>query len=272
MHADRLQTQRFEIKYLVPDSIASSARDFVRAYLDADEFSATRADFSYPVHSLYLDSDEMTFYRHTLNGDKNRLKMRARFYDQDLDSPVFLEIKRRTNNTISKQRCAIRREALWTVLSGQLPEPSMIVSKGNNATFALHNFLRLLLAHQAKPVAHVGYRREAWVSRADNSLRVTMDRNVRFDVQAETLLKTGMKEPVPVFDPEVVLELKFTNRCPEWFEQLARVFNLRQYSAAKYAEGVTLFGRHRMKNRLNQLRCHACPDGRVAEAPAGERS
>ena len=272
MHADRLQAQRFEIKYLVPDSVALSARDFVRAYLDADEFSATRADFSYPVHSLYLDSDEMVFYRQTLNGDKNRLKMRARFYDQDIDSPVFLEIKRRTNDTISKQRCAIRREALWTVLRGQLPEPSMIVSKGKNAAFALDNFLRLLLAHQAKPVAHVRYLREAWVSRADNSLRVTMDRNVRFDVQAEARLETSMEDPIAVFDPEVVLELKFTNRCPDWFEQLARVFNLRQYSAAKYAEGVTLFGRHRMMNRLHQLRRHAYPDGGLAQAFTEERS
>lgn len=251
MHADRLQLQRFEIKYLVSESVALAARDFVRAYLDADEFSAGEINFSYPVHSLYLDSDDLGFFHQTFNGDKNRLKLRARFYDDSPDSPVFLEIKRRTNNTISKQRCSIQREALLPVLMGSTPDSSLIISKGPNGIFALQNFIGIMLSYRAKPKAHVAYLREAWVSRADNSLRVTMDRKVRFEVQSSSRLCTTMNNPTAVFDPEIVLELKFTSRFPEWFEHLVRVLNIRQYSAAKYAEGITLFGEQRMKTLLH---------------------
>jgi hypothetical protein len=37
-----------------------------------------------------------------------------------------------------------------------------------------------------------------------------------------------------------VVELKFTNRFPQWFGELVRIFGLRQCGAAKYADGVAL--------------------------------
>jgi hypothetical protein len=38
----------------------------------------------------------------------------------------------------------------------------------------------------------------------------------------------------------VVLELKFTGRFPDWFQDLVRHFALWKCSAAKYVDGVTL--------------------------------
>ena len=54
-----------------------------------------------------------------------------------------------------------------------------------------------------------------------------------------------MDNPVIVFGKEVVLELKFTDRFPEWFKQLVRVFGLMQCGAAKYVDGVTMGGEYR---------------------------
>lgn len=250
MQADRLQLQRFELKYLVPESVAVAARDFVRAYLEMDEFCATLPQFSYPVHSLYLDSDALTFYQQTMNGDKNRIKLRARFYDDKMDSPVFLEIKRRMNNTISKQRCAVQREAIMQVLAGQSPDPKLIASSNPAHFFALQRFLELMLQHRAKPTAHVSYVREAWISKVDNSVRVTMDRAVQFEAEPLPRISTEMNRPVSVFGSEVVLELKFTNRFPIWFREFVRVFKITQGPAAKYAEGLCIYGENRIRNPL----------------------
>ena len=41
---------------------------------------------------------------------------------------------------------------------------------------------------------------------------------------------------------KVILELKFTDRFPNWFRELVEVFNLTQCGAAKYVDGVTLMG------------------------------
>jgi hypothetical protein len=60
-----------------------------------------------------------------------------------------------------------------------------------------------------------------------------------------------MDRPVRVFGPEVILELKFTDRFPDWFKELVRVFGLMQCGAAKYVEGVTLIGQHRINRSFS---------------------
>jgi hypothetical protein len=112
---------------------------------------------------------------------------------------------------------------------------------------ALQRFCQLMHDIHAKPKAHIAYLREAWISRRDNSVRVTLDRVVRCDADPTTRLVTRMDRSVVVFGNDVVLELKFTNRFPDWFKELVRVFGLMQCGAAKYVDGVTLFGVERIQ-------------------------
>jgi hypothetical protein len=46
--------------------------------------------------------------------------------------------------------------------------------------------------------------------------------------------------PALVWGEQVILEIKFTGRFPNWFGGLVRIFGLRQCGAAKYVEGVDL--------------------------------
>jgi hypothetical protein len=252
MSQDKLQLQRFELKYIVREEIAQAARNFVRNYLEIDEFGATRPQLSYPVHSLYLDSDKLSLYWHTINGNKNRFKLRLRFYENRPAAPVYFEIKRRMNEAILKQRGAVRRESVDWILAGHLPEPDHLVSNDPKQLTALQRFSQLMIDLQARPQAHVSYLREAWMSPENNSVRVTMDREVRFDPEPSARLAAEMIQPIFVFGKNVVLELKFTGRFPDWFRELVRIFGLRQCSAAKYADGLALFGEDRLLH-LNRL-------------------
>jgi hypothetical protein len=244
MGEDKLQQQRFELKYLMPEEVALSVRSFVSSYLECDEFGATLPNLSYPVHSLYLDSNDLKLYHATINGDKNRFKLRLRFYENRPEAPVFFEIKRRMNNTISKQRGGVRRDAVDLLLAGHLPEVAHLISKEPRQMVALQNFCRLMANLQARPMAHVAYLREAWTSRFDNSVRVTMDREVRCDPEPSARLSTELLHPAYPFGNKVILELKFTNRFPDWFGELVRVFGLMQCGAAKYVDGVATLGEH----------------------------
>jgi hypothetical protein len=243
---DRLQRQRFELKYILSEKYALAVRDFVGSYLELDEYGATLPNFSYPVHSLYLDSEDLRLYQTTINGDKNRFKLRLRFYENRADAPVYFEIKRRMDNTISKMRGGVRREEARWLLAGHLPEPSHLISKDPRQLVALQRFCEYAHALRATPKAHIAYLREAWVNREDNSVRVTMDRQVRCEPELEGKLSTQMNHPVLVFGDAVVLELKFTNRFPNWFGDLVRVFGLMQCGAAKYVDGVTRLGESRV--------------------------
>lgn len=238
-----MQQQRFENKYLVSPETALRIRDFVQSYLPLDEFSVGKPDFSYRVHSVYLDSDDLKLYWQTINGDKNRFKLRLRYYTAAPDAPVFFEIKNRMNNIIRKQRGGVRQEAVDYILSGHIPEPGHLIGQNPKSLAALQRFCHLMQSIHARPRIHISYLREAYVS--DNNLvRVTLDREVMAEPNLAFAVKTHMENPAPSFVGRVILELKFTNRYPNWFGELVRVFGVMQRGAAKYCESVQAVGAH----------------------------
>jgi len=234
-----MQKQRFELKYLVNEQTALMVRDFVRGYLDFDEYSVGKPNFSYPVHSLYVDSDDLKIYWSAINGDKNRYKLRLRYYSTHPDSPVFFEIKRRMNNCILKQRGGVRQEFVPLLLRGHFPQEDYLISKAPHQLVAVQHFCHLAQHVQAKPRVHIFYMREAYVS-DDDQVRVTIDRHVYGDNNREYAIKTELRAPRLSFQNQAILELKFTNRFPDWFRELVRVFNVMQCGAAKYVESVQL--------------------------------
>lgn len=233
-----MQHQRYEYKYIVGEAVALGVRAFVSSYLELDEFGATRPSFSYPVHSLYLDSPDLFLYQNTINGDRNRFKLRLRFYEGGADRPVYFEVKRRVNNTIQKERTAVRRDAVEFLLAGHRPEPGCLVRDTPEALHALETFTGLVHRLAAIPQSHVFYEREAWTDRGDGSVRITFDRDVRTERRHSLSLDPRTIAPVPVFGSAVVLELKFTARFPIWFNHLVQAFGLRQGAAAKYVDGI----------------------------------
>ncbi len=252
MPESQLQTQRLELKYIIPEATAVRIRDFLLPFLEIDAFGATQPDLSYPVHSLYLDSPDLHTYRSTINGDRNRYKLRIRFYEGRPQAPVFFEIKRREDNAIYKQRCAVARNAVAEVMAGRIPDRRDLADESQDAERSLHTFCRLVNQLQARPIAHVAYRREAWLSRGNNRTRVTFDRRVQSCREPSIRLDANLTNPVTVFGDDVVLELKFTGRVPNWMRELVQVFGLKQCSAAKYVDGIV-----RIKERTDAPRMPA---------------
>ena len=245
MSRDRMQQSRFELKYLIHENTAERVRDFVRCYLSMDENSVGKPDYSYPVHSLYLDSDSLEIYWRTVNGDKNRFKLRLRFYSDHPDTPIFFEVKRRMKDIILKQRGAVKHSAVPLLLSGQYPSPEHMVSRDAKGMVSVQKFINLMVELHAKPKSHIFYRREAYVS-DDDQVRVTLDRDVYSEPNLSPFIKVKMTNPVHAYKGFVILELKFTNRFPNWFRELVRMAQVMQCGAAKYLSGVQLMGRNRL--------------------------
>lgn len=247
MPTDLLQTQRFEMKYLVREETAQAVRRYVSCFLKPDAFAANLPDRAYPVHSLYLDSPDLATYQAVQTGEKNRFKLRIRYYS-DTDATVYFEIKRRTNDAISKMRAKVKREAVQPLLSGQPPQLRHLAKPDGSHFVALQEFCRLMHKLRAAPKSHVAYQREAWMSPGGNSFRVTFDRAVRCEPEFGAGLKTALGEAVSPFDDRVVLELKFVDRLPNWAREMVRIFGLVRGGAPKYAQGVLLIGEHRVSN------------------------
>lgn len=252
MARDRMQQSRYELKYLISERTAEKVRDFVRCHLSMDEYGVGKPNFAYPVHSVYLDSDNLEIYWRTVNGDKNRFKLRLRYYSDNPGSPIFFEIKRRMKDVIIKQRGGVRKEVAPLLLRGHFPESDHMLSQEPKALVAVQRFCELMTALNASPKAHVFYKREAYVSDDDN-VRVTMDRDVFAEPHFAWQVKTKMVKPVESYKNTVILELKFTNRFPVWFRELVRVANAVQCGAAKYVSSVMEIGHARLGVRAEVL-------------------
>ena len=241
----QLQPQRFELKYFVHEPATGAIRDFLRSYLELDDYGVGKPNYSYPVHSLYLDTDDLKAHHATQNGDKNRFKLRLRYYSDEPAAPVFFEIKARVDNCILKRRCPVRREAVASLLAGQLPPADQILSTDPKHYGALQRFNQLMLQLDARPKAHNNYLREAWVSPENNSVRVTFDRAIRIEPFFRAVAVVPMTRPISIYPADVVMEIKFTNRFPNWLKDLVRRFSLMRLAAAKYSGGVALLGEQR---------------------------
>lgn len=236
----KLQSARYENKYIVSERIARKIYDFVRCYLGPDQFTEEGYTKGYPVHSLYLDSPDLHTCNATVQGHKNRFKLRIRFYDNKPDSPVFCEIKRREEYVILKQRAMIYRQAVDDLLAGAPPAHEYLVKNDAKNWKALYDFCRLRDKIDARPTAYTSYFRAGYEPADNNSVRVTFDRDIRAG-KYEKKLEAANAESWPNINvPGVVLELKFTDRFPNWMHDLTQTFNLRKGSMPKYVECVSL--------------------------------
>jgi hypothetical protein len=234
MGPTKLQSNRREYKYLVSEKTARQIKDYVLKYLGPDPYTRLDNDAGYAVHSLYLDSPEFVLCRATMNGLKNRYKLRIRFYDEVPDHPVYFEIKRRVNEVILKQRAAVRRSSLAKLLTGGQPSESDLQQLDTDNYKALCTFCSLRDEIAATPTAFTSYLRQGFEPIDSNVVRVTLDRQLRAGRFLGWLSAADVQTwPQPHVNG-VVLELKFTDRFPDWTQALVECFDLSRTSVPKY--------------------------------------
>ena len=224
---------RYEKKYLLTEETAVAVRKFVAAYLPPDQYMAGAGREGYHVHSLYLDSSDCELYRRSVSNEKNRYKLRIRFYDLADDCPAFLEIKRRLGDSIHKQRAMVTKQSAERLLHGQPLGAADLLAPSDLSMRALHEFGELRQRVGASGVVYVHYRREAYVAPVDNT-RVTFDRFVAAEPFDSKLgfHPNGHRE---LLQPAcVVLELKHSGHAPPWLSDLVATFDLRRTAFPKY--------------------------------------
>lgn len=234
-----LQRSRFELKYIIGEPTAHEVRQFARNHLMPDPFADVAKGYSYNIYSVYCDSPGLALMNQTLEGMKNRFKLRVRFYDDNPAHPVFFEVKRRVNDQIIKVRAKVRRDAADKLMWARRawPDRDDLANPADDRSWtALSKFCELRDKLGARPAILVGYNREAWCAPEDDSIRVTFDRELigaAYD-PARTFQLADRAEWVRPIMPGVVLELKFTDRFPNWMRQMVQTFSLFRTSFAKY--------------------------------------
>lgn len=232
---DGTLTTRFEFKYMIARGLADQIRRYLEPFVCADPFTARSPNSSYPISSLYLDSPSLHLYRTTIEGHRNRMKLRIRTYTDGADEPAFLEVKKRSNLAIMKVRAKVPRSEAMGLVAGR---QDLVAGVADTELHKAHEFANLSMLWRARPVMRVRYRREAYESNGQDPVRVTFDTDLAYAVTPNANLShngTGW-ERAPM--KGLIFEVKFTNRAPSWVVELIRRFDLQSESVPKYVISV----------------------------------
>ena len=223
---------RHEIKYFITEAQAGAIAESIRPFMRPDRHSVTGL---YPLVSLYLDTDDLLLCRQSMDGIKTRFKLRIRSYSDEPDAPCFFEIKRRINQIIIKSRAQVPHCAMAPLLA-YAGCPSSV---NPDERRLLEQFLYYRRVVGAEPILRVRYLRQAFKSRFDDDVRVTLDRRLSLNVTRTPELGLNGSGWQRAPERGVILEIKFTHGYPMWVGRLVREFGLRQQSISKYARMVT---------------------------------
>ena len=224
---------RFELKYLLTASQANTFRDDLLQFVDRDSHAGDTG--SYPLASLYYDTDDYRFYWEKIDGIKFRRKLRIRSYvpNPDPATSVFVEIKQRVNRVTQKRRIVTTLgEALALCSAGDIPphEPR------DSATF--DEIASMTLYHDLQPKVITLYEREAFVGReSDPGLRVTFDRDIRY--RSADLDLTSAGPGTSAMNPTwQVMEVKVNERIPHWLTELVARHDCQLIRISKYCQSL----------------------------------
>ncbi|MEO0077959.1 MAG: polyphosphate polymerase domain-containing protein [candidate division WOR-3 bacterium] len=242
-----LVSGRLEYKYVVPKSLLPELRAALRPYVCLDGFCAACPAQQYTVRSIYYDNRRLSCYDEKFDGFRLKKKLRIRGYNQPgPDSTVFLEIKRKQEDFISKSRAPVRWDQIEQVFAGYGRATELPFAPGSAEAEAAGRFLYNYYRRRMMPLVLVAYEREAFFGRFDPRLRLTFDRNIRsrlYPRLAELYVDRDLKFLIP---GHFVFEVKFYMTLPQWVRSVVQRFDLQRTAFSKFALGIDV---HRVEKK-----------------------
>lgn len=226
---------RKEYKYFVPTYLLAELRERVRIHAELDPYCEDLPQFCYQVRSIYLDTPRDRFYFEKLDGHRNRKKLRIRVYNEQGSSAfAFLEIKRKRDDGVYKERARVALDQIEGLLNGgDFPAP-----QAGPRSVPVSKFVYLVKTLNLTPRVLITYDREAYFGKDDDDVRVTFDLHPR-SLDAPLLQDIYREQDLQLFtEPNFIFEIKFNDRLPFWARMVIRDFCLRREAISKYCRGL----------------------------------
>ncbi len=234
--------ERLEYKYVLPLSRLDELRRRILPYVQGDLHAHGEPFAEYTVRSLYFDTAALDFYEEKVEGVRERMKIRIRAYnDYTTDATSFLEIKKKTGRVISKHRALIPYRNVEPLLSdGDVARHVPC----NNAADPQHDIARHFLFHfytrSLQPCVTNIFEREAYLCRWNNAIRLTIDKNLRFQTQGSVDALFERNDAFYAMPNRFVFEVKTHLGIPCWLKRVLGQFDVLQEAVSKYVTCVFL--------------------------------
>lgn len=222
---------RKETKYLLTKKqFDSFINDLIINNMKIDEHGL------HTILSLYFDTNEYKFIKHSMTKPIYKEKFRVRSYGIPGDNEIiFLEIKKKVNGIVYKRRISMEYEVYCTWQeSGFFPEKLVNNQIGMEISWLFRQHTDLV------PKVLIAYDRLSLFIEDDSEFRVTFDQNIRYRNQ-NLVLANGSHGEIVAPELDVLMEVKAMGSYPLWFVELLNKYGVRKSSFSKYAQ---TFERH----------------------------
>ena len=211
---------RYEKKYLMPESIYLELRDRLKAYMQEDSYGL------HTICNIYYDTADSYLIRKSIEKPVYKEKLRLRSYGvPTLDSDVFLEIKKKYKKVVNKRRIQLTlQEAYDYVEHGIRPERDSQILREIDFFLKRYSLQRGL---------YLAYDRIALFGKDDPNFRVTFDQNIR---SRRTLmgLENGSYGVYLLPKGYYLMESKIMGAAPLWFTEILSELSIYPVSFSKY--------------------------------------
>lgn len=238
----KLRFRRFEFKYRLPVFLADKILNELLNYMEWDPYAIDQPDHFYQVNSLYFDTAGFGCYYEKIAGNKDRRKLRLRTYTDELkpETPIFLEIKRKSDMVIFKDRIILKyQDCADSIVNGQFNSLNNYHSLQDEEL--LKEFLWLKNYNCLLPKLMVTYKRKPLIGRIDPRFRITFDSQIK-TCPTDRLFFSD--KAVEVFPQGVVMELKYNNSIPHWFHWIIQKYQLNREQFSKYCQSLETSFKH----------------------------
>lgn len=224
---------RVEKKYLIHETLMNQLIREINPYVKLDAHCENN-DF-YTISNIYFDTDNDALIRKSIEKPVYKEKLRLRSYGvPNLDSTVFLEIKKKYNGIVNKRRVVLSlQEAYDFTLQGIIPQGHDYTSR--QIIKELDYFIKF---YKPCPKLFLAYDRVAMFGIDNPELRITMDKSIRTRRQNLRLEKGDFGELLLSAD-QILMEIKSSTSIPLWLTNILTKYDIRQTSFSKYGTEYT---------------------------------
>lgn len=211
---------RYEKKYLMPEDVYLKLRKKLKPYMQEDQYG------QHTICNIYYDTPQYDLIRRSIEKPVYKEKLRLRSYGiPNLDSTVFLEIKKKYNKVVNKRRIPLTlQQAYDYVEKGIRPDCDSQI---------LHEIDFFLKRYPLQRGIYLAYDRIALFQTDDPDFRVTFDHNIR-SRSIDMGLEKGDHGELLLPSKYYLMESKVMGATPLWFAQILSELDIYPVSFSKY--------------------------------------
>lgn len=227
---------RKEVKFLLNMEQYHALMETLQEYMQPDEYCVGGKE--YGIYNIYYDTADDYLIRESLAKPyyKEKLRLRSYYSPASEDNIVFLEIKKKVGDIVTKRRVSMTLgESNEYFRTGKKPEIKTYILG------QVFNELDVFLDHyHVMPKHYISYRREAFFGKEDRDFRLTFDRKIterRYDLSLDKESYGGYI----IGADQRLMELKVLNAVPGWLISEMSRLGIYNTSFSKYGKAYQGF-------------------------------